>query len=43
MLKTTPNVQLASAGALAPAVDVAKALRTAAALVLCSSEAAGLL
>ena len=38
-----PDAQLASAGAAAPAVDVANALRTAAALLLCNSEAAGLL
>ena len=38
-----PHAQLPSADACAPAVDVARALRTAAALVLCSSEAAGLL
>ena len=37
------DAQVASAGAEAPAVDVARALRTAAARVLCNSEAAGLL
>ena len=43
VLCTLLDAQLASPGAGAPAVDVARALRTAAALVLCNSEAAGLL